>query len=65
MAYGSIHRVIFKNCRLTGTSFHAMRLGNVIFNDVKANFLTFTDSKLNNFLSDKSSLESSEFHNST
>ena len=45
MEHGSLHRVIFKNCRMTGTYLKQMRLGHTSFCEVKANFVSFIDSK--------------------
>ncbi|WP_231111835.1 pentapeptide repeat-containing protein [Staphylococcus equorum] len=45
MDHGSIHRVTFKNCRMTGTLFNYMRFGNIIFDEVKADFISVVDSK--------------------
>lgn len=65
MDHGSIHRVTFKNCRMTGTLFNYMRFGNIVFDEVKADFISVVDSKIETLMTQKSNFENAEFHNST
>lgn len=63
MEHGSLHRVIFKNCRMTGTYLKQMRLGHTSFCEVKANFVSFIDSKMDKLLFDTCQLEHGAFMN--
>ena len=65
MEHGSLHRVIFKNCRMTGTYLKQMRLGHTSFCEVKANFVSFIDSKMDKLLFDTCQLEHGAFYEST
>ncbi|SCS33652.1 pentapeptide repeat-containing protein [Staphylococcus caeli] len=62
MEHGSIHRAVFKHCRMTGAMLKDMRFGDIVFNEVKGDFITIIESKIEKFLIENSNITNAEFH---